>query len=326
MGIKPIQEENLTENLDFYSEANPKKETILFSSDKTKPQFKKDKNQNISINSNHTTTEDHNKSTKSNSTLNLANEKVKFKFQWKDKDNKPNKKMEVLLVGSFLKNWEIYEVMEKNDENGIYEYEMYLPRKEHTFKFIINNKWECSDLYEKKPDKDNNINNYIDLTNYKEEQVNEKIYNDESFNLSKELNMIINQIGQSIKDTKFENKKNSINIYPQLELLNDKAPKLNPYYKKKFDINNLSNQDKFYKYKNSVNSNRNYNLYGTVNNSYKKVFSFHHEKLGHLISEISDYYNQTKKNFLRISSTERKKHKFLTIIYYKPKIINNDIK
>ena len=325
MGIKQIQEENLTENLDFYSEENPKKETILFSSDKTKPQIKKEKNQNISMISNHTTTEEHNKSTKSNSTLNFANEKVKFKFQWKDKDNDPNKKMEVLLVGSFLNNWERYEIMEKNGKNGIYEYEMYLPRKEHIFKFIVNNKWECSDLYEKKPDKNNNINNYIDLTNFKE-QVTEKNYNDESFNLSKELNMIINQSGQSLKETKFQNKKNSINIYPQLELLNDNTPKLSPYYRKKFDINNLSNQDKFYKNRNNVNVNRYSNLYGTVNNSYKKVLSFHHEKLGHLLSEISGYYNQTKKNFLRISSTERKKHKFLTIIYYKPNFITNDVK
>ena len=55
MGMKPIQEENLTENLDFYSEVIPKKETILFSSDKTKPNLKKEKQQNISLNSNHTT-------------------------------------------------------------------------------------------------------------------------------------------------------------------------------------------------------------------------------------------------------------------------------
>ena len=67
MGIKPIQEENLTANLDFYSEESTKKETVLFSSDKTKPKLKKKKPQNISLNSNHTTTEEQNKSTKSNS-------------------------------------------------------------------------------------------------------------------------------------------------------------------------------------------------------------------------------------------------------------------
>ena len=318
MGIKPIQEENLTENLDFYSEVSTKKETVLFSSDKTKPKLKKENHQNISLNSNHTTTEGQNKSTKSNSTLNATQEKVKYKFKWKAEGQEQNKKLEVLLVGSFLKNWDCYEVMTKNDENGIYEYEMYLPKKEHFFKFIVNNKWQCSDLYPTKPDKDKNINNYIDLTNYKE-PVTDKIYNEESFNLSKELTKLNNQSGPSFPESKYDNinSKNSSN-YPELELLNKNAPKSTSYYKKHFDINNLSNQDTLKKMEISVNNiNDIYNIYGTVNNSYKKIVTLHHEKLGHLISGISDNFFK-EKNYMRISSTERKKHKFLTIIYYKP--------
>ena len=316
MGIKPIQEENLTENLDFYSEVSTKKETVLFSSDKTKPKLKKENNQNISLNSNHTTTEGQNKSTKSNSTLNATQEKVKYKFKWEAKEQDQNKKLEVLLVGSFLKNWDCYEVMIKNDENGIYEYEMYLPKKEHFFKFIVNNKWQCSDLYPTKPDKDKNINNYIDLTNYKE-PVTDKIYNEESFNLSKELNKLNNQSGPSFPESKYEIAKNS-NNYPELELLNKNAPKLNSSYGKQFNINNLSIKDTFNKRKISVNNiNDLYNIYGTVNNSYKKIVTLHHEKLGHLISEISDNLFK-KKNYMRISKKKKKKHKFLTIIYYKP--------
>jgi hypothetical protein len=310
MGMKLITAENLTENLDFYSEINPKKETILFSSEDAVNNKKIKEKQNHSLISNPTTTEENNKSTKSNSTMNNSEEKVKFKFQWKDKSNNPNKKLEVLLVGSFLKNWENYEVMEKNNENGLYEYEMYLPRKEHLFKFIINNKWQCCDLYETKPDKDNNINNYIDLTNYQSEQVKEKIYNDESFNLSKELNNI-NQSGSSINKDKSDIK------YPELEQLNKKAPKVTNFYAKEFNIDNLSNQDKYDKNKKFVVNHDNNILYGNVNNSYKKVFTFQHEKLGHLISEISGYY-KIKNRILRTSTTERKKHKFLTIIYYKP--------
>ena len=317
MGIKPIQEENLTENLDFYSDENPKKETILFSSDKTMLKLKKEKQQNISLNSNHTTEEEQNKSTKSNSTLNATQEKVKYKFKWKAKGQNQNKKLEVLLVGSFLKNWESYEVMTKNGENGIYEYEMYLPKKEHTFKFIVNNKWQCSDLYPTKPDEDKNINNYIDLTNYKE-PVADKIYNDESFNLSKELNYINNQSVPSIPESKYDNiNSKNCNDYPELELLNKNAPKSTSFYRKQFDINNLSRQNNLDKSELNVNINDIFNIYGTVNNSYKKIVTLHHEKLGHLISEISGKFLK-KKNYLRISSTERKKHKFLTIIYYKP--------
>lgn len=317
MGIKPIQEENLTENLDFYSEESTKKGTVLFSSDKTKPKLKKEKAQNNSLNSNHTTTEEQNKSTKSNSTLNATEEKVKYKFKWQAKGQNQNKKLEVLLVGSFLKNWDCYEVMTKNDENGIYEYEMYLPKKEHFFKFIVNNKWQCSDLYPTKPDKEKNINNYIDLTNYKE-PVTDKIYNEESFNLSKELNKLNNQSGQSFLESKYENinSKNS-NNYPELELLNKNAPKSTSYYRKQFDINNLSHQNKHDKSVISANINNIYNIYGTVNNSYKKIVTLHHEKLGHLITEINEKFFK-EKNYMRISSTERKRHKFLTIIYYKP--------
>lgn len=320
MGIKPIQEENLTENLDFYSEESTKKETVLFSSDKTKPKLQKKKPQNISLNSNHTTTEEQNKSTKSNSTLNVTQEKVKFIFKWKPKAQDQKKKLEVLLVGSFLKNWDCYELMTKNDENGLYEYEMYLLKTEHYFKFIVNNKWQCSDLYPTKPDKDKNINNYIDLTNYKE-PVTDKMYNEESFNLSKELNKLNNQSGPSFPESKYDNinSKNS-NNYPELELLNKNTPKSTSYYKKQFDINNLSNQDKLNKREIIVNNiNDIYNIYGTVNNSYKKIVTLHHEKLGHLISEISDNFLKGK-NYMRISSTERKKHKFLTIIYYKPNL------
>ena len=314
MGMKSssIQEESLTENLDFYSEMNPKKETILFSSDKTKPCIKpcSKKINNITSNTNHSTTEEKNKSTKSNSTINSNGEKVKFKFEWKDDPKNKNKNLEVLLVGSFLENWERYEVMEKNEESGIYEKKMYLTKKEHLFKFIINNKWQCSDLYPKKPDKDNNINNYIDLTDY-EEPPKEKTYEEDSFNLSKELNKI-NQKSKSF-NTEGNNQRQYDKKYPELDILNKKTPKLVTFYQKPFDINNLSNKDKFQKYLISINS-KNYNLYGTANNPYKKVTTFQHEKIGHLISEI----NEKKKNYLRISTTERKKHKFLTIIYYKP--------
>ena len=74
MGMKLIKEENLTENLDFYSEMNPKKETILFSSEDTITNKKIKEKQNYSI-SNPTTTEEQNKSTKSNSTMNNSEER-----------------------------------------------------------------------------------------------------------------------------------------------------------------------------------------------------------------------------------------------------------
>ena len=78
--MKLIKEENLTENLDFYSEMNPKKETILFLSEDAINNKKIKEKQNYSLISNPTTVEEQNKSTKSNSTMNNSEEKVKFKF------------------------------------------------------------------------------------------------------------------------------------------------------------------------------------------------------------------------------------------------------
>ena len=92
---------------------------------------------------------------------------------------------------------------------------------------------------------------------------------------------------------------------------------MSPFYQKAFDINNLSNQEKINKYRICFINNDKYNLYGTVNNAYKKLFTFHHEKIDHLISELSRI-NKIEKKYTRISTTERQKHKFLTIIYYKP--------
>ena len=304
-----IKEESLTENLFIYTVTNPKKETILFSSDKTKPKIDNPLNQTTTLNTNC-------KSTECGASYISTKGKVKYKIIWEDKEKNRNKNLEVLLLGSFLDNWKKYEEMKKNRKNGNYEYEAYLTKEEHVFKFIVNGRWMCSDLYQMKPDEHGNINNYIDLTNF-EEEVKEKKYEDNSFNVSKELNKInqSSQTGNNITTDieEIDNKK-----YQVLEKLNKKVPELGPFYLDKFDINNLSNQAKLKKFSININ-NVNNDLFSNANNSYKKVFTFHHDKLGHLISEISGF-NHCKNNYLRFSTTERKKHKYITIIYYKPKM------
>lgn len=307
MGMKPslIKEENLTENLDFYSEINPKKETILFSSEKIEPKkeiINKTNNlKNLKI-SDINKLVDFNKSTKINSTFDTKNDKVKFKFQWKESSNQVNQKLEVLLVGSFLKNWDSYEVMEKNDENGIYECEMYLPKKKHYFKFIINNKWLCSDLYPTTPDESNNINNYIDLTNYQEVET-EKLFNDSS-NFNEFLTLLKSETTDDDK-------------YNDMKFLNKTAPKIMINYLKDFRIDNLSYQEKLGNNKNYNNYKKKYFYYGNADSCYKKIYNFHPEKIGHLISKISDVFSE--KNYFRISLTQRKKKKLITLVYYRPK-------
>ena len=120
--INDISEENLTKNLDFYSEKKQKKGTILFSSEKSeqkqnKENFKKTENSN---NQNCSLIEELNKSTQTNSIIETKKDKVKFKFEWKQDNNYSNKSMEVLLVGTFLKSWDNFVTMKKNKETQIF--------------------------------------------------------------------------------------------------------------------------------------------------------------------------------------------------------------
>ena len=44
-----------------------------------------------------------------------------------------------------------------------------------------------------------------------------------------------------------------------------------------------------------------------------------HEKLMHLCPNLEDLNEQSINNYFRICTTFRSKHKYLTIVYYKPK-------
>ena len=283
--INDISEENLTKNLDFYSEKKQKKGTILFSSEKSEQKqiqenFKKTENSN---NQNCSLIEELNKSTQTNSIIETKKDKVKFKFEWKQDNNYSNKSMEVLLVGTFLKSWDNFVTMKKNKETQKYEYEIYLQKKIYYFKFIVNNKWFCSDLYQTKLDKNNNLNNYIDLTNYKEKD--------------KEIENILSNSTNYLKNiSDYE----SFIKYPELKILN-KNPSRVFYYKKDFSID--KNNKKF--------------CYGYINSSYKKIFKLENDKIGHLIPEMNNIFSN--KNYFRISITERNKNKLVTLVYYKPK-------
>ena len=283
--INDISEENLTKNLDFYSEKKQKKGTILFSSEKSeqkqnKENFKKTENSN---NQNCSLIEELNKSTQTNSIIETKKDKVKFKFEWKQDNNYSNKSMEVLLVGTFLKSLDNFVTMKKNKDTQIYEYEIYLQKKIYYFKFIVNNKWLCSDLYQTKLDKNNNLNNYIDLTNYKKKD--------------KEIENILSNSTDYLKNiSDYE----SFIKYPELKTLN-KNPSRVFYYKKDFSID--KNNKKF--------------CYGYINSSYKKIFKLENDKIGHLIPEMNNIFSN--KNYFRISITERNKNKLVTLVYYKPK-------
>lgn len=203
------------------------------------------------------------------------NEKEKlfpFKFEWKGLGSS------VILAGSFLENWTKFEPMIKNPETEIFEKILNLSKKKHYFKFIVDNKWVCSNQYPTTMDTSNNQNNFIDLTNYNPPKDLIKI--DEckkgDFKIHRSKVIVIEK-----------NDKNGYNNkYPLIHEMNTNAPYTVTHYKPVFDLDYQSRQNKikkickknFLKYceKNTL----------TENNTYKKILSCPHEKLLHFCQNI----------------------------------------
>ena len=259
---------------------------------KLKPQiwgfntYQKNNNYDESYSTSQNTQSETNNTIKSSSKKTIE-KKYPFKFEWKGNGKS------VLLAGSFLDNWTNTEVLVKNNETEAFELLLYLPKGKHQFKFIVDNKWTCSNQYPTMADERGIINNFIDLTNYCPPE-----------------NLI----------EKNNNKKNNeySNRLPLNSELNLKAPNVIEHYKPVFNLDYQSNQGKItkkkylkYKEKNLMNE----------NNTYKKILVFPHEKLMHLcpsLNELNIKGKSQKNNFIKISTTIRNKHKFLTIVYYRP--------
>ena len=320
MGMKISRNEDeddfSSSNIDFMADLTHKldlsqRESITFPSPEISAiNVDKTFNTNISI------TEELNKSTKSTKMDSIFDNKfelVPFKFEWRENESNSKKELEVIITGSFLNNWEQCIKMEKNPETNIYEYYTTLPKEKHFFKYIINNRWLCSDLYPTTKDESNNINNFIDLTNYNISSTEKNILTVENIENEKPKK-------KNKKNKKFEKKINDGGGYglkfPLNKDLNVTAPVVMLHYKEKLLLDNQSNQSKFGNI-NELNLEYNNNTCYNENNSYKNIFIFPHEKLGHITPNIDDIFSD--KNYNRYSITERKKHKYLTFVYYKPK-------
>ena len=237
----------------------------------------------------------------------FSSKKYPFKFEYKGNGKS------VLLAGSFLDNWANIKVMVKNSKNDTYERVVYLPKIKHQFKFIVDNKWVCSDQYPTMPDERGIINNFIDLTNYVPP---ENLLKDE---LIKKLGR--NEPEKMNKDNKEINNKN--NDYtstkmPRFNELNMIPPNIIQHYIPRFNLNYQSNQNRIGRKKYLKYIERNLK---TENNTYKKILVFPHEKLMHLcpnLNGLNSKGNNDKHDFIKISTTIRNKHKFLTTVYYRP--------
>ena len=235
-----------------------------------------------------------------------------FKFEWKGLGSS------VILAGSFFENWTKFEPMIKNPETEIFEKIINLPRTKHYFKFIVDNKWVCSNQYPTTMDNSNNQNNFIDLTNYTppKDLIRKEEYKKGEFKPYRSKVIVLDK-----------NDKNGYNNnYPLINELNTNAPYTVTHYKPTFNLDYQSRQNTIKKIckKNFLKYSEKNTL--TENNTYKKILSCPHEKLLHFCQNINDLEINDKKKYIRGSTTIRNKHKYLTVVYLKPKQKTNEMK
>lgn len=243
--------------------------------------------------------------------LKTKNDFVPFLFEWKGDGAK------VVLTGSFLNNWTTFVNMEKNEKTGNFEKLLYLPRTKHEFKFIVDNNWVCNTQYQTIPNQYNGMNNFIDLTNV----IIPEIANKKEENNIKENKNEDNNSKMNLEEKITKKAKRTYNCqYPLINELNTTAPCIIHHYRPRFNIDRISEQIKIvsgFKRRDWFII-RDKNIY-TENNASKKIMAWPHEKLMHLCPNLEDLNEQSINNYFRICTTFRSKHKYLTIVYYKPK-------
>ena len=229
------------------------------------------------------------------------NSKVPFTFYWKEGGNK------VQLTGNFV-NWNQYFEMTEY-EKGNFKCEIILPKQEIYFKFIVDNKWVFSNNYEKRDDGHYNINNYIDLTNYKIEKnnINNNINNEKNQKEEKKEKKEKNEKREKKEKTK---EKEIWCVQKSQDQMNAEAPCTPFHYQDPWRININSNQiiigrSKFLNFS--------YHPMNDENNSYKKILSPPHVNIFHLILGCIG-----NKKYTRVGTHHRFSQKAVTFIYYKP--------
>jgi hypothetical protein len=157
---------------------------------------------------------------------------------------------------------------------------------------------------------DSNLKN--DNTDNNKKNINKDINNEnlkKNNNRNKNCLEIKNKKSTNIKEYDlYKLYKNSLNS-------SFKVPKLPLIYDTEFRINNNSNQDKIGEkefIKNNISNEYN------KNEEYKTISKFPNDKLSHMCISENFYYNKKKKNYNKISVTQRCKHKYLTMVYFFP--------
>lgn len=221
----------------------------------------------------------------------LKEETFPYKFIW----NKGGKS--VKIAGTFLDNWRIEKELKKNINSGLFEIIINLTRAKHEFKFIVDNKWLCSQSYEIIKDK-NNYNNIIDLTNQSYISDSQKI--DEQRKIRKRKLSL--QYGS---------------LYPKESDFDKEVPSLPIFFIKSFNLDKRNKRNNLRKKSISF-LDYNLNKNDFENKAYKIISTISHDKISHLCCQAGNDYKININNYTNTAITQRNNHKFLTLIYYTP--------
>ena len=230
--------------------------------------------------------------------------KIPIEFKWNKGGNI------VYITGSFC-NWENFFLMEKKSD-GTFSITLHIPKGIYQYKYKIDNQWKI-DNEAKIINENGNENNIINTDDYENKNKNEN-------------NNIIKK--KSSDDNKIKNKGNDNNNikktnYGCYEInkgdFNEKPPKIPHLFRKYFDLDYNTNQDKIGKINFFSNIKEKHVL--NENGSYKEIYPLFHIHLNHMHSKQLINRN-TNKQFYLMSISLRIKHKNTTIVYYSPKMNN----
>ena len=220
---------------------------------------------------------------------NINNDKVEYTFIWEEKCNLAK------VIGSF-NNWKDQLLMTYDPKDNLYKYKIELKRDKYEYKFIIDNAWKFSSHQQTKNDGKGNINNFIDLTNYK--------INTNNAQTTKKVKKIKKK---KKKIKKIEKVESYGVLFPTKDELNTEAPITQELYLKSFYINEATNQDKIGN--KLFLSDFNTESY-TEEKSYRNLLFSPHVNLNHTMSFCNN------KDILQVGLSYRFRNKDCTLVYY----------
>ena len=220
---------------------------------------------------------------------NINNDKVEYTFIWEEKCNLAK------VIGSF-NNWKDQLLMTYDPKDNLYKYKIELKRDKYEYKFIIDNAWKFSSHQQTKNDGKGNINNFIDLTNYK--------INTNNAQTTKKVKKIKKK---KKKIKKIEKVESYGVLFPTKDELNTEAPITQELYLKSFYINEATNQDKIGNklYLSDFNT-ESY----TEEKSYRNLLFSPHVNLNHTMNFCDN------KDILQVGLSYRFRNKDCTFVYY----------